>query len=452
MLTDTFICIPADTILDLDINAVMSMHRASGNIATCVVHTGVRTDQRRFKVDANGNVLGLAASFGKDTAWCDTGVYVFEPEALDYIPHRTSFDIYGQLIPALLAAGQRVSCFYAVGYWNMLESVQGYQAAQERFLTGFGSDSGRLEAGILSAVVPSWKSKEISQGVQVGRYHRIHRDATIIPPVSIGENCLIGSKVTLGPDVVIGENVIVDDGACVTGSTLLDHTYVGQGMTIENALVTRNVVIDLTSGECVTVANPALLGDTLLLRIQKSVMRIADIFLAVLFLLLSLPFSVVIGLWLRVTTGKVIQRIPHLALQPVKWTGSQPDTIWVFDLYRFNTSQIRNKWIEKLELNRIPELWNVIRGDMRFVGLSPLPLKEAARMPELWQKLRQSHPPGFTGMWYVETSCDEDFDDRLIADAYYFATHSLGQDLQLLLKTVPAWLRRIRTKIKGDQY
>jgi lipopolysaccharide/colanic/teichoic acid biosynthesis glycosyltransferase len=102
--------------------------------------------------------------------------------------------------------------------------------------------------------------------------------------------------------------------------------------------------------------------------------------------------------------------------------------------------------MERLEWHRLPELLNVIKGDMALIGVKPLPPEELAHLTEEWQQGRTACKTGFTGLWYIQTVRSSHLDDVLVADAYYAATRDLRTDLGILRETPGAWFARVKTR------
>src|SRR5439155_2164719 len=100
------------------------------------------------------------------------------------------------------------------------------------------------------------------------------------------------------------------------------------------------------------------------------------------------------------------------------------------------------RWLRALELDRLPELLHVLRGDLDLVGVRPLGLEEAARLHEDWHRQRYICAAGFTGLWYIQAHAAADLDEVLIADVYYAATRTWLIDIALLAQTPRAWLRQ----------
>ena len=97
--------------------------------------------------------------------------------------------------------------------------------------------------------------------------------------------------------------------------------------------------------------------------------------------------------------------------------------------------------LRKLSLDELPQLFNVIRGDMSLVGPRPLPLRDVQRFEALWLKRRFSMKPGITCLWQVNGRDHKDFDAWVRQDLEYIDHWSLGLDLKILVQTIPAVLR-----------
>jgi len=95
--------------------------------------------------------------------------------------------------------------------------------------------------------------------------------------------------------------------------------------------------------------------------------------------------------------------------------------------------------LRRTSLDELPQLWNVIRGDMSLVGPRPAIPYEVERYTE-WHKRRLETLPGITGLWQVSGRNALSFEEMVRLDIRYIETWSLEQDLKILLKTVPALL------------
>ncbi|MGI8755618.1 MAG: sugar transferase [Acidimicrobiales bacterium] len=99
------------------------------------------------------------------------------------------------------------------------------------------------------------------------------------------------------------------------------------------------------------------------------------------------------------------------------------------------------RFLRATSLDEVPQLWNVLRGDMSLVGPRPaLPHETEEWDALLTQRLRVT--PGITGMWQVSGRSDTSFDDYTRLDLYYVDNWSLATDLAILVKTIPVVLLR----------
>jgi exopolysaccharide biosynthesis polyprenyl glycosylphosphotransferase len=97
-------------------------------------------------------------------------------------------------------------------------------------------------------------------------------------------------------------------------------------------------------------------------------------------------------------------------------------------------------FLRRYSLDELPQLFNVLRGDMTLVGPRPLILEED-RLVETWGRRRLSLKPGMTGLWQVLGSSAIEFEEMVKLDYVYVTNWSLSSDLRLLLRTIPLVLR-----------
>lgn len=95
-------------------------------------------------------------------------------------------------------------------------------------------------------------------------------------------------------------------------------------------------------------------------------------------------------------------------------------------------------FLRRTSLDELPQLINVLRGDMSLVGPRPLIAEETAAFSEGWHQRRLDLRPGITGPWQIYGRSDIPFQDMLRFDYQYVASWSLGRDLQIMLATIPA--------------
>lgn len=99
------------------------------------------------------------------------------------------------------------------------------------------------------------------------------------------------------------------------------------------------------------------------------------------------------------------------------------------------------KWLRRTSIDELPQIFNILRGEMSWVGPRPPTPDEVARYSD-WHHKRLDVTPGLTGLWQVSGRSDLSFDEMVKLDLYYAENWSLTVDTMIILRTVPAVLRR----------
>jgi lipopolysaccharide/colanic/teichoic acid biosynthesis glycosyltransferase len=97
------------------------------------------------------------------------------------------------------------------------------------------------------------------------------------------------------------------------------------------------------------------------------------------------------------------------------------------------------RWLRRTSLDELPQLWNVVRGEMSVVGPRP-PLPREVVGYDIWHRRRLSMKPGITGLWQVAARREPDFDRWVRLDLDYIDHWSLWLDVKIVARTIPAML------------
>lgn len=187
--------------------------------------------------------------------------------------------------------------------------------------------------------------------------------------------------------------------------------------------------------------------------------RAMDICLSLVLMALSLPVLMGVVLMIKLTEGgRVLYSQTRCGLNGRKFTlykirtmvedaeNRQQDLMHlnemtgpVFKLSRDPRVTAFGRFLRRFSLDELPQLWNVLRGDMSLVGPRP-PIPDEVARYQRWQRRRLSMKPGLTCLWQISGRNELDFDRWMELDLQYIDSWSPWLDLQILLKTVPAVL------------
>ncbi len=134
----------------------------------------------------------------------------------------------------------------------------------------------------------------------------------------------------------------------------------------------------------------------------------------------------------------MIPNADALREQLIAATGEDPRHPKIKDDPRITRT---GKWLRRTSLDELPNLLNVLRGEMSLVGPRP-PLPAEVALYEPWHLRRLQIIPGLTGLWQVSGRSEVPFDEMCLMDIYYIENWSIWFDLQILLMTLPRVLFR----------
>jgi lipopolysaccharide/colanic/teichoic acid biosynthesis glycosyltransferase len=103
------------------------------------------------------------------------------------------------------------------------------------------------------------------------------------------------------------------------------------------------------------------------------------------------------------------------------------------------------KWLRKFSIDELPQLINVVRGEMSLVGPRPLPMSDLENIEKKsvyadFYHMREKVRPGMTGLWQISGRRDVPFKEMVLLDLYYFENQSIMFDLEILFATIPVVL------------
>ena len=199
----------------------------------------------------------------------------------------------------------------------------------------------------------------------------------------------------------------------------------------------------------------------LLIPSNRLLKRVLDLAISVPLFLITLPFLLACAVWIKLVSpgpaifsqereGKGGQRIQMLKLRTMR-----PDSERALAEYLDGNPSEKADWLRyyklkkdpriiagigwflrRYSLDELPQLWNVIKGEMSLVGPRPFPYYHLNSFPEPFRSFRSSVMPGVPGLWQVSARSDGDLEVQQAEDTYYIRNWSIWLDIYVLLRTV----------------
>ncbi|MCI0407288.1 MAG: sugar transferase [Acidobacteria bacterium] len=468
---DVFWVVSGDLFLETDLRQMLAFHREIGSAAT-VASVRIQEpvwEMERIEADADGRVRAIHRihpAQSRRSSLRPAGLYLFEPTVLDLIPKGRHFDLKEQLFPRLAERGMPASVWEVPGYCRMISSVSDYFDANRDILLG----RVRFEGMQLWPLpdTPGWARPRIAptamllDPVVVGPGCRIDEGVMVIGPTTIGENCEVGASAILDECVVLAD-------ARVGQGARLDRCILGEGAEVEDGAVLREMIVlekpvgtgDLAMfpGKHVPLGSTGLMRSadwrTGARRVYLLGKRLFEAVFAAVGLGVSAPLMGLIAMAIKLDTpGEIIFRQRRCGLRGREFT------MYKFRSMVANAEDLKRELLPSNEvdgpmfkiiadprvtrvgrvlratnLDELPQLWNVLRGEMSLVGPRPLFIEEMRFSPR-WRDIRLSVRPGLTGLWQVLAHTKVSFADWIRCDIYYVRNMSPWLDLKILFKTV----------------
>jgi mannose-1-phosphate guanylyltransferase len=235
---DTFVVLCGDALIDLDLSEAVRRHREKGALASLVTKRVPRDQVSSYGVvvtDDNGQVLSFQEKPAVGEAASDminTGIYIFEPEVIDFIPSGVPFDIGSDLFPLLVKSGAPFFALPMEFEWVDIGRVPDYWQAIRSVLMGevrqVQIPGKEVIPGVFTGlnVAANWDKINVQGPVYVGGMTRIEDGVTIIGPAMIGPSCQIC------------------EGATIDNSIIFDYSRIGAGVRLAEKLVFGRYCVD----------------------------------------------------------------------------------------------------------------------------------------------------------------------------------------------------------------
>jgi mannose-1-phosphate guanylyltransferase len=246
-LTESVIVFNGDVLTQVDLAAVLRLHRERQARATIVL-TPVDNPSAYglVETDDRGNIRRFLEKPSPDeitTNYINAGIYVLEPDTFDRIPKDTAWSIERSFFPSLIERGETFVAYIYDGYWIDIGTPAKYLQVHRDIMDG------RYRAAPFAGAPPAtcWVSPDakVDQGVE------LHG------PCFIDEVAVVKAGARVLPYSVIGRHTHVSEGAVIDGAIIWPNSWIGPEAVVRSSLVGRNCHI----GRNVTIDTPVQLGD-----------------------------------------------------------------------------------------------------------------------------------------------------------------------------------------------
>ena len=246
-LTESVVVFNGDVLTEVDLGAVIALHRERRARATIVL-TPVEnpTAYGLVETDAAGNILRfLEKPKAEDvtTNNINAGIYVLEPDTFDRIPGNVPWSIERSYFPSLIERRETFTAYLYRGYWIDIGTPEKYLQVHRDIMDGrFAAVPFRDLVAPRIALAPS---------------ARIEQGASIEGPCFVDEDVLVKARARVGPYSVIGRQSHIEEGAAIDRAIVWPNCRIGPEALVCNAVIGRHCHL----GRCVTVNGGAVLGD-----------------------------------------------------------------------------------------------------------------------------------------------------------------------------------------------
>jgi lipopolysaccharide/colanic/teichoic acid biosynthesis glycosyltransferase/NDP-sugar pyrophosphorylase family protein len=468
---EAFWVLGGDLLLGTDLRHMLAVHREHGSVATVAV---VRVQEspwemERVEIDACRRIKAIHRihpAQNKRSMLRPVGLYLFEPVVLELIPQGHYFDLKEQLFPRLADKGTSGSVWEVSGYCRTLVSVSDYFTANRDVLLD----------RVKFPDMQGWQPAEVRRWAEP----QVPSSTVMLNPVAIGQASSIGDKTMIVGPTAIGLNCVIKEGAVLTECVVLpdakvgkgarlDRCILGEGSEVEDGAVLREVIVlekpsqvsDLLSspGRYVPLNSSGLMrAPGWWSRAQQAYLfgkRYLDAVFAAAALILFAPLLAFIAVAVKLDSeGPVIFRQRRCGRGGIEFTMYKFRTMVnnSEDLKRelMSSNEVDGpmfkivadpritrvgRFLRATNLDELPQLWNILRGDMSLVGPRPLSMDEMRYNPR-WRDIRLSVRPGLTGLWQAEAHTELSFADWIRYDIHYVRKVSPWLDLKILFKSI----------------
>lgn len=277
--------------------------------------------------------------------------------------------------------------------------------------------------------MPLLTARQVEEGIWISRNVSLHPTARLMPPVFIGENCRIGEEAQIGPMAVLGHDSVLDRQSMVKDSLILPGSYVGEALDLENSIVDRGKLINVTLGAELAIGEAFLLG-SVSGRDKSRAHRLAGRALAALLLVIFSPLLLLVLLG-RALFGQrpIVSRQQNVRLP----APSDPDRWETISLPAL-TAAPPTSAMAHFVLCFLPGLLSVVIGRVGLAGVPPRTREQIEALPEDWRTMYLRSRAGLVSEAFVLHGAGANSDDEYAAELFYAVSSGVRLDFSILMR------------------
>lgn len=238
---DTFLVVSGDVVTDINFNEILKFHKEKKAIATlALTHVKDPTHFGIAVLDKANQITNYLEKPSQDKVFsniANTGIYVFEPEILDFlVKKKGEIDFSKHVFPRLIEESAGIYGFLFDGYWNDVGRPKTYLKATYDILN---QKSGQEISG-------TKVKEEIGRigDIWIGKNVKIDDKARVEGPVVIGDNCTIEKGCKISNGSVIGNNVLIKKNTNMEGVVVFSNNIIEENSFLKGCIIDTNCFID----------------------------------------------------------------------------------------------------------------------------------------------------------------------------------------------------------------
>lgn len=472
---DSFWVLNGDLLLQSDLSRMWAFHQEHKAIATVGAIKIEREPWEMGRVetdkDKNVKVIHRIHPFQeKRSNLRPAGLYLFASEVLDLIPPDSYFDLKEQLFPVLRHLQAATVAWEIPGYCGTISSLDDFFHVNRDILMKRVSFEGV-------------KGLEDNPGAS-NPPPRIDSSSIQVPPVKIGAGSRVDEGVLILGPTVIGPHCEIRAGAIINNCVIMNNSLIGRMARLDHCLVSEGAVIGEGAslrGQCIispTGSTPNKGARGIIFgnvewqapasRFYLTSKRVIDAVFAALILILCSPILLAVALAIKLDSPGPIffkqvrcgKKGKEFVMYKFRSMVSNAEDLKrklqafnevdgpMFKIMEDPRITRVGKFLRNTNLDEVPQLWNVLKGEMSLVGPRPLSMEEMAHNPK-WRDCRLAVPPGVTGLWQAKAHDKVFFSDWIRYDIEYVNNCSLWFDLKIVIITIFKEITKLFRKSKN---